>query len=163
MGIPDRIILTLYTILMAVVAVFLVLFALQIIAPTTVYAFCATIPGKWEYAVGGVVLLLVSLRLLVTGLGGTGVSTLSLGDDKEGKIHVSKNAVEDYVSEIANDIYGVHNAKASAKMIENALNFLVLQSLLLYVLQFLAHGYQPRQLQIQSYFPLLLLPFPEFL
>lgn len=121
MSIPDRIILTLYTILMAVVAVFLVLFTLQIIAPTTVYAFFATVPGRWEYAVGGVVLLLVSLRLLVTGLGGTGVSTLLLGDDKEGKIHVSKNAVEDYVSAVAGDIYGVHNAKASAKMIDNAL------------------------------------------
>jgi len=121
MSIPDRIILTLYTILMAVVAVFLVLFTLQIIAPTTVYAFFATVPGRWEYAVGGVVLLLVSLRLLVTGLGGTGVSTLLLGDDKEGKIHVSKNAVEDYVSAVAEDIYGVHNAKASAKMMDNAL------------------------------------------
>lgn len=129
MSIPDRIILALYTILMAVVAVFLVLFALQIIAPTTVYAFCATIPGRWEYAVGGVVLLLVSLRLLVTGLGGTGVSTLSLGEDKAGKIHVSKNAVEDYVSELANDIYGVHNAKAVAKMIDNALNLRISASI----------------------------------
>lgn len=125
MGIPDRIILTLYTVLMAVVAVFVVLFALQIISPTTVYAFAATIPGRWEYAVGGVVLLLVSLRLLVTGLGGTGVSTLSLGDDKEGRILVSKNAVEDYVSELTNDIYGVHNAKAVAKMVDNALNLRV--------------------------------------
>ena len=112
MGIPDRIILTLYTVLMAVVAVFIVLFALQIISPTTVYAFAATIPGRWEYAVGGVVLLLVSLRLLVT-------------DDKEGRILVSKNAVEDYVSELTNDIYGVHNAKAVAKMVDNALNFRV--------------------------------------
>ena len=73
--------------------------------------------------------MLVSLRLLVTGLGGTGVSTLSLGDDKEGKIHVSKNAVEDYVSELANDIYGVHNAKASAKMIDNALNLRINSSI----------------------------------
>ncbi|NLY84498.1 MAG: alkaline shock response membrane anchor protein AmaP [Acholeplasmataceae bacterium] len=129
MGIPDRIILTLYTILMAVFAVFLILFTLQIISPTTVYAFCSTVPGRWEYAVGGVVLLLVSLRLLVTGLGGTGISTLALGEEKDGKISVSKSAVEDFVAELSNDIYGVHNAKAAAKMVESALNIRISASI----------------------------------
>ncbi|MEG0797609.1 MAG: alkaline shock response membrane anchor protein AmaP [Acidaminococcaceae bacterium] len=122
MSIPDRIILTLYTVLMAVVAVFLVLFALGILAPTAIYTFSSTIPGRWEYAVGGVILLLVSLRLLVAGLGGTGISTLTLGDSKDGKIHVGKTALEDYMSEVAEDIYGVHNAKVAVKMVDNVLN-----------------------------------------
>lgn len=122
MSIPDRIILTLYTMLMAIVAIFLILFTLGILAPTTVYAFAATIPGKWAYAIGGVVLLLVSLRLLVAGLGGTGVSTLTLSDDKEGKIHVGKNAVEDYIAQIAEDVYGVHNTKVVVKTVDNGLS-----------------------------------------
>ena len=55
MSIPDRIILTLYTILMAVVAVFLVLFSLGVIPISNVATFAATMPGRWEYAVGGVI------------------------------------------------------------------------------------------------------------
>ena len=82
MSIPDRIILTLYTMLMAVVAVFLVLFSLGVISTISISTFAATVPGRWEYAVGGVVLLLVSLRLLIAGLGGTGGSNLSIGNEK---------------------------------------------------------------------------------
>ena len=122
MSIPDRIILTLYTILMAVVAVFLVLFSLGIISTSNVATLIATIPGRWEFAVGGVILLLVSLRLLIAGLGGTGVSTLTVGGDKEGKIHVGKSAIEDYIAELSNDVYGIHNAKAAVKMVDNLLN-----------------------------------------
>jgi len=67
-------------------------------------------------------LLLVSLRLLIAGLGGTGVSTLSIGTEKEGKIHVGKTAVEDYIAEFTNDVFGVHSAKAAVKMADSLLN-----------------------------------------
>lgn len=122
MSIPDRIILTLYTMLMAVVAVFLVLFSLGVISTISISTFAATVPGRWEYAVGGVVLLLVSLRLLIAGLGGTGGSNLSIGTEKEGKIHIGKSAVEDYISEFSNDVFGVHNAKAVVKLNDNLLS-----------------------------------------
>ena len=122
MSIPDRIILTLYTVLMAVVAVFLVLFSLGIISQELLTEFATTIPGRWEYAVGGVILLLVSLRLLVAGLGGTGVTNLTIDSDKEGKIHVSQGAMQDYIAEFTNDVFGVHNAKAIVKMADNFLN-----------------------------------------
>ena len=71
MSIPDRIILTLYTVLMAVVALFMIVFTLGMVSLDNIAPFVHSIPGSWEYAVGGVVLLLVSLRLLVAGLGGT--------------------------------------------------------------------------------------------
>jgi uncharacterized alkaline shock family protein YloU len=122
MSIPDRIILTLYTILMAIVAVVLIIMSLGIVPPDTLADFAATIPDSWEYAVGGVILLLVSIRLLIAGLGGIGSNTLTLGNDKDGKIHVSQSAMEDYVSEFSNDIFGVHNAKAVVKMVDNMLN-----------------------------------------
>lgn len=122
MSIPDRIILTLYTVLMAVVALFMIVFTLGMVSLDNIAPFVQSIPGSWEYAVGGVVLLLVSLRLLVAGLGGTGVSTITVGNDKEGKIHIAKNAAEDYVSELCNDVYGVHNAKVAVKMADNQLN-----------------------------------------
>lgn len=48
MGIPDRIILTLYTFLMAVVAVLVVLCSLGVIGQTAITTFFATIPGNWN-------------------------------------------------------------------------------------------------------------------
>ena len=98
MGIPDRIILTLYTFLMAVVAVLVVLCSLGVIGQTAITAFFATIPGNWEYAVGGIIIPL----------------TISSADS--GKVSVGKSAIEDYVAEIAKEVYGVYGVKVEAKM-----------------------------------------------
>ena len=65
MGIADRIILTLYTILMAVASVLTLLCSLGVFSDTGMVAFISHIPGNWVYAVGGVIMLLVSLRLLI--------------------------------------------------------------------------------------------------
>ena len=53
MGIPDRIILTLYTFLMAVVAVLVVLCSLGVIGQTAITAFFATIPGNRDHHSAG--------------------------------------------------------------------------------------------------------------
>ena len=113
MGIPDRIILTLYTFLMAVVAVLVVLCSLGVIGQTAITAFFATIPGNWEYAVGGIIILLVSIRLLIAGIGATGMTSLTISSADSGKVSVGKSAIEDYVAEIAKEVYGV---KVEAKM-----------------------------------------------
>ena len=113
MGIPDRIILTLYTFLMAVVAVLVVLCSLGVIGQTAITAFFATIPGNWEYAVGGIIILLVSIRLLIAGIGATGMTSLTISSADSGKGSVGKSAIEDYVAEIAKEVYGV---KVEAKM-----------------------------------------------
>ena len=113
MGIPDRIILTLYTFLMAVVAVLVVLCSLGVIGQTAITAFFATIPGNWEYAVGGIIILLVSIRLLI---GATGMTSLTISSADSGKVSVGKSAIEDYVAEIAKEVYGVYGVKVEAKM-----------------------------------------------
>ena len=107
MGIPDRIILTLYTFLMAVVAVLVVLCSLGVIGQTAITAFFATIPGNWEYAVGGIIILLVSIRLLIAGIGATGMTSLTISSADSGKVSVGKSAIE---------VYGVYGVKVEAKM-----------------------------------------------
>ena len=115
MGIPDRIILTLYTFLMAVVAVLVVLCSLSIISQAAINQFLATIPGNWEYAVGGIIILLVSPRLLIAGIGATGVSSLILKAAMPVNF-CGKNAIEDYICEIAQEVYGVYNVKCDTKL-----------------------------------------------
>ena len=93
MGIPDRIILTLYTFLMAVVAVLVVLCSLGVIGQTAITAFFATIPGNWEYAVGGIIILLVSIRLLIAGIGATGMTSLTISSADSGKVSVGQQTI----------------------------------------------------------------------
>ena len=104
MGIADRIILTLYTFLMAVVSVLAVLCSLGVFSHEVLVNLVSYIPGSWIYAVGGVIMLLVSLRLLVTGLGLTGMSTLKLSETEKGKVLVGKGALEAYIAVLAQEI-----------------------------------------------------------
>ena len=122
MGIADRIILTLYTILMAIASVLTVLCGLGVFSENSMRLFISHIPGNWVYAVGGVIMLLVSLRLLITGLGLTGVSSLKLSETNKGKVLVGKGALEDYIAVLAQEIYGIHNVKVIVKLEDESIN-----------------------------------------
>lgn len=116
MRIADRVILTLYTILMAVVSVLTLLCSLGVFSELDMVSFINHIPGSWAYAVGSVIMLLVSVRLLITGLGLTGVSSLKLGESDKGKVLIGKGALEDYIAVLAQEIYGIHHVKVIVKL-----------------------------------------------
>ncbi len=122
MGIPDRIILTLYTFLMAVVSVLVTLCSLDIFPKSVISNFIASIPGNWTYAVGGVIMLLVSIRLLIAGIGVTSSNSLQLSEGPNGKIHIGKTALEDYVANLSQEIYGIYNVKVIAKLEDEGVN-----------------------------------------
>lgn len=122
MSIADRIILTLYTFLMAVVSIFTVLCSLNVLPQKVVVYFINHITGSWTYAVAGVIMLLVSLRLLVTGLGLTGMSTLKLAENDKGKVVIGKSALEDYIAVLAQEIYGIHHVKAIVKLDDDGIS-----------------------------------------
>ena len=117
MGIPDRIILTLYTLLMAVFAVVVILITIGII-PSVAFAHIITeLPGNWEFAAGGVILFVLSVRLLLAGIGLIGdSSSLTLADADSGKTVVSKRALEDYIADIAQEVYGIYSVKVAVDM-----------------------------------------------
>ena len=122
MGIPDRIILTLYTFLMAVVAVLVTLCSLDVFPQRAITDFIGSIPGNWIYAVGGVIMLLVSVRLLIAGLGISSGHSLELSDGPAGKIHIGKRALEDYIAVLSQEIYGIYNVKVIAKLEDESIN-----------------------------------------
>lgn len=119
MGIPDRIILTLYTFLMAVFAVLLILATLGMI-PTALFMYVmGSLPGNWEFTAGGAIIFLISIRLLLAGIGvfGSG-NTLVLADTETGKTVVSKQALEEYIADIAQEVYGIYGVKVTVEMEE---------------------------------------------
>ena len=122
MGIVDRIILTLYTFIMALVSILVVLCSLEVFPHSALNYFFNHIPGNWVYAVGGIVVLLVSGRLLCTGLGFLGQSSMQLSEGPNGKVHVGKTALEDYIAVLSQEIYGIYNVKVVVNFEEELLN-----------------------------------------
>lgn len=117
MGIPDRIILTLYTFLMAVFAVTVILITMGIMPPDFFMRVITALPGNWEFAAGGAVVFIVSVRLLLAGIGALGESSmLTLADVDTGKTIVSKRALEDYIADIAQEVYGIYGVKVVVSM-----------------------------------------------
>ncbi|MDO4179249.1 MAG: alkaline shock response membrane anchor protein AmaP [Phascolarctobacterium sp.] len=122
MGIADRITLTLYTFFMAIFSVIVILFSLGVFPHETVHTFIQGIEGDWVFAIGGVIILLVSLRLLISGLGLTASSSLLLSESDKGKVHVGKAALENYIVVLAQEIYGIHNVKVIVKFVEKGID-----------------------------------------
>lgn len=122
MGIVDRIILTLYTFIMALVAVLVVLCSLEVFPNSALNNFFNHIPGNWMYAVGGIIVMLVSIRLLITGLGFSGQTSMQLSEGPNGKVSVGKTALEDYIATLAQEIYGIYNVKVVVKFEEELIN-----------------------------------------
>ena len=117
MGIPDRIILTLYTCLMAVFAVTLIMITMGMIPPDFFRRVIVALPGNWEFAIGGAILFIISVRLILAGIGVLGGSnSLILDDADSGKTVVSKRALEDYIADIAQEVYGIYGVKVVVEM-----------------------------------------------
>ena len=117
MGIPDRIILTLYTCLMAVFAVTLIMITMGMSPPDFFRKVIVALPGNWEFAIGGAILFIISVRLLLAGIGVLGGSnSLILDDADSGKTVVSKRALEDYIADIAQEVYGIYGVKVVVEM-----------------------------------------------
>ena len=117
MGIPDRVILTLYTIVMAAFAVVLILITFGIFPTDFFISEISALPGNWEFALGGAVIFLISVRLLLAGIGVLdGNNTLTLADVDTGKTVVSKRALEEYIADIAQEVYGIYGVKVAVSM-----------------------------------------------
>ncbi len=116
MGIPDRVILTLYTFIMAVFALLIILCTFGLIPAGEIMEIITALPGSWEYAVAGVIIFGISIRLLLAGIGVFGVDTLTLVDSDNGKTTVSKRALENYIGDIAQEVYGIYGVKVAVTM-----------------------------------------------
>jgi uncharacterized alkaline shock family protein YloU len=113
MHIADRIILTLYTLMMVAVSLTAMLFYLGFFPFDLLVHYITALHGRWETIVSAAVLFLVSVRLLIAGIGGGGGSrdlTVHIGD--EGVVKISIVAVRKFIEGSAAQVRGVHNIKA---------------------------------------------------
>lgn len=116
MGIIDRIILSIYTLLLAFLALGVILLSLRLISLDSVWTTLSFIYSReWESGLVGSVFLLVSIRLLLAGLRSrareekdTIIHHTDMGD-----IHISLDAVKNLVEKTARHTRGVRGVKVS--------------------------------------------------
>jgi uncharacterized alkaline shock family protein YloU len=112
MGIIDRIILSIYTLLLAVFSLGVILLSLHLISLHSVWTGISYIAGQWESGLVGAVFFLVSVRLLMAGMRSRPsvkaavVHHLDMGD-----VHISLDAIKNLVEKTVRHIRGVRGVK----------------------------------------------------
>lgn len=112
MGIFDRIILTFYTFVIALLSLGIVAIALNWVSLDLLWtSLQLNIYGKWEVALIGFMFFLISVRLLVTGVTtGRGRQTI-VQETSLGQVHIALAAIENLVQKVTRQIKGVRSVK----------------------------------------------------
>lgn len=116
MGILDRILLMLYTILIAVSSVGVLGVCLQLIPTDLVWTSFLDLYGRWETGAVGFVLLMVSLKLLIASVSSNKKKTevrkeAVIIHGQLGDVQVSVGAVKNLVDKTARSVKGVRDVK----------------------------------------------------
>jgi uncharacterized alkaline shock family protein YloU len=115
MGIIDRIILSIYTFLLAFLSLGVILLSLRLISLDLVWTGISQISGRWEAGLVGAVFLLISIRLLLAGMRSRLVKDTIVHHNDMGDIHISLDAIKNLVEKMARHTRGVRSVKASIK------------------------------------------------
>ena len=117
MGIIDRIILSIYTILLTVLSLIAILLSAKILPQDYWQQGLSLIYGRWEAALIGGVFFLVSIRLLLAGLRSRRGPSKIVHQTEMGVVEISIGAVEDLIAKTARHTRGVRNAKVHIKQL----------------------------------------------
>jgi uncharacterized alkaline shock family protein YloU len=121
MGIIDRIILTIYTLLLAFLSLGVMLLALQLVPLSLVWTSISHIYGQWEVSLVGAVFFLVSIRLLLAGLRSRRGENMMVHHTEMGDVQIALQAVENLVEKTARHIRGVRGVKVSVVQYDQGL------------------------------------------
>ncbi|SDF09984.1 alkaline shock response membrane anchor protein AmaP [Sporolituus thermophilus] len=111
MGIIDRIILTIYTFVLAFLSLGVVLLGLSLLPLEWVWTSVHYIYGQWEAALVAAVFLLVSVRLLLAGVRSRGERETIVHHGDMGDIHIALDAVKNLMEKTARHVRGVRGVK----------------------------------------------------
>lgn len=112
MSILDRIILTVYMLLMVVVSLFLIVIPFGLIPSNVVGMAVDMVSSNWYYLLVGLVLLVVSIKLLLSGVS-SGKKTRGgvIKASEFGEIRISMETFESLGMKVVKQISGVRDAK----------------------------------------------------
>lgn len=122
MRIFDRVILAIYTVLLAILSLSVMLIAVKLIPLDTVWwAVHTFIYGQWPALLIGGVFFFVSVRLLVAGVAPSRRREIHLQHAEIGDIHIRMTAVESLVEKVSRQVKGVRAVKRTDVRMERDL------------------------------------------
>ena len=113
----DRIILSIYTILLTVLSLLSILLSVKILPQQYWQQGLSLIYGRWEAALIGGIFFLVSIRLLLAGLRSRRGPNKIVHQTEMGVVEISIGAVEDLIAKTARHTRGVRDAKVNIKQL----------------------------------------------
>ena len=116
MGIIDRIILSIYTLLLAFLSMGVILLSLRLISLDLVWTGILHISGHWEAGLVGAVFLLISIRLLLAGMRSRMIKDTIVHHNDMGDVHISLDAIKNLVEKTARHTRGVRGVKVSVNL-----------------------------------------------
>lgn len=125
MNILDRIILTIYTMFVALASIIVVLFSARLISLDDLWTRLAIAYGRWEAGAVGLAVMLVSLRFLLSGLKVQHFPETVICNGELGNISISLNAIENLILKITRDIENVKDVKVQIKKKANGISVLL--------------------------------------
>ena len=111
MSIIDRIILSIYTLLLAFLSLGVMLLSLRLIPLELVWTGVLYISEQWEAGLVGAVFLLVSIRLLLAGMRSRCLKDTIVHHNDIGDVHISLDAIKNLVEKTSRNTRGVRGAK----------------------------------------------------
>jgi uncharacterized alkaline shock family protein YloU len=111
MGIFDRIILSLYTLLLAFLSLGVILLSLRLISLVSLETSLNHIYGQWEAGLLGAVFFLVSIRLMAAGLRSRRGKEAIVHHNDFGDVHIMLSAIENLIEKTARHTRGVRGVK----------------------------------------------------
>ena len=122
MGLLDRVILTIYTLLLAFLSLVAIAVGLRLIPLPYIWTSVTSAYGRWEMALLAAVFFLVSVRLLLAGVRTQQRHKAALITHTDiGDIHIALDAVESLMAKTARHTRGVRGAKARVTRDEQGL------------------------------------------
>lgn len=113
MNLLDRILLTVNTIALAIVSTLIILFSAKLISFQTLWTNLNLLYGRWEGVLAGAILLIMSIKLLFSGIKFKSSSDLSTTINKGelGLLSISYKALEDIVLRVIDKIEEIKDVK----------------------------------------------------
>jgi uncharacterized alkaline shock family protein YloU len=115
MGIFDRIILSIYTLLLAFLSVGVIMLSLRLISLDLVWTGISQISGQWEAGLVGAVFLLISIRLLLAGMRSRRKGDTIIHHNEMGDVHISLDAIKNLVEKTSRHVRGVRDVKVRVR------------------------------------------------
>jgi uncharacterized alkaline shock family protein YloU len=129
LGIIDRLVLTIYTLLLAIVSGMMVVVAIapDWMQPHVWFAEAMTTPrGRWAVGVIGAVFFAVSVRLIAVAFRRRGGGQPVIHETAMGEVRISLDAVENLVRKTARSIKGVREIKAIVSHTKDGLHIFLM-------------------------------------